>query len=76
MSNYHAKNALGYDFPSKKSLKTAIAAGEPVYFTDTSLFANNGTVTVADLPEGSIIVGPNPYTNRAWYGCMKKGKIV
>lgn len=76
MSNYHAQKIGGANFKSKKELKEFIARNDTVIFTDTSMFDNGGSVTIHDLPEGSIVVGPDPYRDRRWYGAMKKGKIV
>lgn len=70
MSNLHARTAHGANFTSKKALRDALAAGDPVYFTDTSLFANRGTLTLAQLTPGDVVVGPDPYRDRRWYGAV------
>jgi hypothetical protein len=76
MSNFHATDGEGRNFKSKKALKEAIAAGQTVYFTDTSAFSNRGTIGVAELRAGDMVVGPDPYRQRNWYANIKNGKVV
>lgn len=73
MSNLHARTADGKNFPTKKSLKEAIAAGAAVTFTDTSLFSDRGTFTADQVvPAYDVIVGPDPERNRKWYASITK----
>lgn len=76
MSNFHARDRFGANYPSKKSLREAVAAGDHVSFEDTSGFSNRGTVTWELLSPSDVIVGPCPYTKRSWYANVKKGKVV
>lgn len=76
MSNFHATDGQGRNFKTKKALREAVAAGQEVFFTDTSAFSNRGTIALADLRPSDCIVGPDPYTARNWYGNVKNGKVV
>jgi len=59
--------------PSKKAVKEAIAAGEPVALQATSMFGNEYDGPVVDAPDGSyFFVGPCPNTNRKYYGKIVK----
>lgn len=53
---------------SKKAIKEAIAANEQVHLENTGLFGGyDGPLT--DAPDGTYtFVGPDPYTNRKFYG--------
>jgi hypothetical protein len=54
---------------SKKQVREAIAAGDPVYLEPTSLFGNEYGGLVEDAPAGTYyFVGPDPYTARRFYG--------
>jgi len=70
MSNFHATLG-GRNFPSKKALKDAVEAEQPVAFTDTSAFSNRGTVKAAELTPSDVVVGPDPYRDRRWYANVK-----
>lgn len=77
MSNFHAQDSEGNNFKSKKALREAVARGEVVFFTDTSAFNNRGTLTgISGLSSSDVIVGPDPYTARNWYGNVRNGKVV
>jgi hypothetical protein len=70
-------------FPSKAAMKRAYAADPAsVRFQGVTPMGPqfSGTVTSpADLPDGLklTVVGPDPFTHRAWYGTVeaKNGKI-
>lgn len=72
MSNFHAKQPNGRNFPTKKALKEAVANGDEVTFMDTSAFGNRGVVAAADLRPGDVVVGPDPYSRRDWYANVKQ----
>lgn len=76
MSNLHATDQDGRNFPSKKALREHVAAGKPVTLVDTSAFNPRGTVALADVQPVDVIVGPDPYRDRRWYANIKKGKVV
>lgn len=61
---------LGFSRPkSKKAVREAVAAGQPVYLEATSLFGDEYDGSVYDAPNGTYyIVGPDPYTKRNFYG--------
>jgi hypothetical protein len=64
---------------SKKVVREAIQAGDPVYLEATSLFGNEYEGSVYDAPNGTYyIVGPDPYTSRKFYGqvVVTTGKVV
>jgi hypothetical protein len=64
-------------FASKKALREAVAArgADNVTVTDTSIFDNKGTVTVASLAGTSaVIVGPDVHRDRRWYANAKVKK--
>lgn len=76
MSNFHATDADGRNFKSKKALREAYADDPTsVEFTDTGLKAR-GTVNGAQLSPSDVIVGPCPWTQRDWYANVKNGKVV
>jgi hypothetical protein len=76
MSNFHATDAGGRNFPTKKSLREAVKADQSVYFTDTSAFSNRGTVTADGLTPSDVVVGPDPYRQRNWYANVQGGRVV
>ena len=54
---------------SKRAVREALAAGDPVYLEATSLFGNEYEGSIYDAPNGTYyIVGPDPYTSRKFYG--------
>lgn len=69
-------------YASKKALREAVAArgADAVMVVDTSMFANQGTVSVASLAGTSaVIVGPDVHRDRRWYANVeikKDGSIV
>jgi hypothetical protein len=68
----------GYRRPaSKKAVKEAIAAKQPVYIEGTSMFGGYSG-SVYDAPDGTYtFVGPDPYTNRKFYGnIVKRGDTI
>lgn len=61
-------------FESKKALRDAVTArgADNVTVDDTSLFDNQGRVTVASLAGTSaVIVGPDVHRDRRWYANVK-----
>lgn len=76
MSNFHATDGAGNNFPTKKALREAVGRGAEVFFTDTSGFSNRGTIRVVDLQPSDVVVGPDPYRARNWYANIKNGKVV
>lgn len=77
MSNWHAKNANGDNFKTKKALREAVAAGERVFFYDTSAVNNKGIRSnTDDFVPADVIIGPDPYTARNWYANIRNGKVV
>lgn len=76
MSNFQAW-VNGYVKPkTKKALREAVANGEDVTFTDTSMFNNRGTLTADQLSPSDVIVGPDVHTQRNWYANIRNGKVV
>lgn len=70
-------------YASKKALKDAVAelGADMVLVTDTSMFDNKGTVSIAALVDTSaVIVGPDVHRDRRWYANVKRnaktGQIV
>lgn len=66
---------------TKKALKEALKADPCVVtFDATSAFESNRTIYGDSLPVGDtlVVVGPDPYTSRKWYGnvYLKDGKII
>jgi hypothetical protein len=59
---------------SKKEVKEAVADGMNVRIEATSMFGNEYDGSVSDMPDGMTVtfVGPDPYTNRRFYGNIKK----
>jgi hypothetical protein len=58
---------------SKKEVKEAIAAGEGIVLEATSVFGNEYGGQVKDAPDGQYnFVGPDPHTNRRFYGTITK----
>lgn len=56
---------------SKAEVKRANIAD--VIFYDTSAFNSQGSMKLADLPDGNhTFVGPDPYTKRNFYGSIVK----
>ena len=69
----------GYKRPkSKKEVKEAVAAGKTVVIEATSIFGNEYGGDIVDMPEGTItFVGPDPHTNRKFYGNItRKGDVI
>lgn len=66
--------------PSKAALKRALKeAPDTVRFDCTSAVgpdAGRADIKGTEVPEGDtlVVVGPDPYTNRKWYGNVKIGK--
>lgn len=71
MSNFHARDSRGGNFKTKKLLREAVAAGEKVTFTDTSMINCRGTLPINKLSPTDVIVGPDPYTARNWYANIR-----
>ena len=63
-------------FPTKASLKAAVASGQRPLVFDTSIHNPRGTFPIHELNPSDVIVGPNVYDNRKWYANFKNGKIV
>lgn len=79
MSNFHAKDALGRNFPTKKAFREHVKSGKDTILVDTSYMGNRGTIVlphhVERLGPSDVIVGPHP-TDRRWYANVKNGKVV
>lgn len=75
MPNYGVTDRDGKNFPSKAALKRAIAAGEQVRVYSTSAFTPVLPLPqLTDLTPVDVIVGPDPFTKRDWYGNVKEGR--
>lgn len=61
---------------SKAALRRDIAerGADRVGVYSTSLFGNESAANVGELPDGAIIVGPDPERDRRWYASVKRGK--
>ena len=59
---------------SKKEVKETIASNpDKVRLEATSIFGNEYDGLVSDAPDGTYnFVGPNPFTDRKFYGTIKK----
>lgn len=57
-------------FPTKKSLKEALAAGQSVVIQDPSIF-NPRTIRNEDMQDGESIIVTN-HPKRSWFGCIKR----
>lgn len=64
----------GKNVKSKAELKRVLASDpDSVTVFDTSLFNNRGKVLkVSDLKSSDVIVGPDVYADRRWYGNPKQ----
>ena len=76
MSNYHATDENGANYPTKAALRRAVIAGSYVIVRNTSGFETTYSQSIADLAPTDVIVGPCPYTNRRWFANIKNGKVV
>lgn len=64
---------------SKKEIKEAIADDSTVRIEATSFFGNEYEGPVESMPEGETIyfVGPNPHSDRRFYGTItRKGNKI
>lgn len=88
-SEMHAHDAHGRNFKSKAAIRTALVSSDlPPTFTEIGTYANNFQATVWTVPElvreigdsgrTLLVVGPDPYTDRRFYGTLSvsKGKVV
>ncbi len=70
----------GYEYAkSKKAVKEAVAAGEPVYLVATSFFGNEYDGPISDAPDGFYtFVGPDEQRRRNFFGNIIKqnGKVT
>lgn len=72
MPNYGVTTADGGLFTSKAAFRRAVEAGEPIKVVVTSAFENVfPPKQLHDLLPSDVIVGPDPYTKRDWYGNVK-----
>jgi hypothetical protein len=56
---------------SKKMVREAVAAGEPVRLEATSIMGNEYDGLVSEAPDGRYhFVGPDVYTDRRFYGTV------
>lgn len=72
---------MGYRAPSKKAIKDAIAGTGDARllnfwnrYQETSVFGSE-----ARVPGDNLVVGPDAYTSRKWYGTLTvdaDGKVV
>jgi hypothetical protein len=64
----------GYRRPAnKKQVKEAVAANSTVIIEATSLFGNEYDGLLSEAPDGEYhFVGPNPSTDRKFYGTIVK----
>ena len=64
---------------TKKALREAVAADPgTVLLEATSMFGNEYGGSLASAPDGNyFVVGPDPYTDRRWYGkiTVSAGKV-
>jgi hypothetical protein len=73
--NVGLKLMNGTLFKSKKAAKEAIdKAPETVRVFSTSLIGSSFDGPASEFPEGIIgsVVGPDPYTQRNWYGNLTR----
>jgi hypothetical protein len=75
MTNFYA-TLHGREFKTKKSLREAVAAGEPVNFQHTSYPFARGSCDAGDLRPFDVIVGPDPWTQRNWCAYIRAGNVV
>lgn len=76
MSNYQAY-VQGEKPRHKKALREAVEQRPHVVaFEDTSYVDNKGVVTLDELEDGAVIVGPDAHTQRQWYARLVDGKVV
>lgn len=64
-------------FESKAALQREVdrIGAENIYIVDVSAFNNKGTVTLASIADTvESICGPDVYTDRRWFGQVKKAK--
>lgn len=64
---------------SKKAIKEAVADGKYVTLESTDVFGQGYSGAIENAPNGThFFVGPDPYTNRKFYGqvVVKEGKIT
>lgn len=66
---------MGYTAPSKKAIKDAIKAGVDSPFGNLLLFRMHVQETSffgseAKVPGENLVVGPDAYNNRKWYGTL------
>lgn len=69
----------GYRPNSKKQIKEAVKEGKRVTLEATSLHGGDYGGLLTEAPNGRyFFVGPDPYTNRRFYGniTIKGGKIT
>lgn len=74
MSNFGLVNSK--DFPTKTSLKAAVASGLRPLVWDTSYHNPRGTIPIHELKPADVIIGPNALEDRKWYANFRNGKIV
>lgn len=63
--------------PTKKALKDALKdAPDTVVFDATALKDEGKRFAATEIPDGVtlVLVGPDPYKARKWYGNVKRGK--
>ena len=88
-SEMHAHTWTGLDFASKAAIKRALTESPAkITFTEIGTLANNFHATVwtvaelvreiGDSGRTLLVVGPDPYTNRRFYGTLSvsRGKVV
>lgn len=62
---------------TKKALREALAADpSSVWFEDTSLVSNRGSLHFSELSPSDVIVGPDATSQRNWYANIRNGKVV
>lgn len=75
MSNFYA-TLHGREFKTKKALREAVAAGQPVNFQHTSYPFERCDCGVEDLRPADAIVGPDPWTQRKWRANIRHRRVV